>query len=400
MLLGTLYAWGANHLGQAGAGPGEDRLAPAPVAGLAPVHAVCCNPSGAVLALDGDGRVWSWGWNEHGMLGRGAQPEGTQPILLPTSLRKRGHRMLAPDPEDPAAFVLQGACPPAPIPGLPPIVQIALGSENGYALDAHGVLWAWGAGICTGHPWPKHQIQTPVQWEPLRVPGLPALRSVHIHPEGSAAYAIDTTGQAWSWGNGYEGELGHGKRRNDATPGPVARMSAVRCLAAGSFCALAVQEDGSAWGWGNAQDGVGFLPPTKRTVRVLEPVPVQDMGAAVQQAWMGGHLAIYRTVDGAVHGAGIGLLDLLARHAEGADDAVHRLPELDRFQHFFLGGGHGFGVDPQGRAHGFGRVECGALGNGESDEDLHRQAVPLALPGPVLAMAVAGYSSFALCGLE
>lgn len=352
MPLGTLHAWGANHLGQAGAGPGEDRLAPLPLEGLPPVQAVSASPAGAVLALDGKGIVWSWGWNHQGMIGRGAQPGGAQPIWPPRSLRRRRHRMLEPDPADPAAIVLQGACPPAPLPGLPPIGQIALGNDNGYALDAEGQLWAWGAGIGTGHPWPKNQIETPVHWAPVRVPGLPALRSVHVHPEGLAAYAIDTTGQAWSWGNGCEGELGHGKRRNDHVPGRIAGLSAVRSLAAGSFCALAVQEDGSAWGWGKAQDGVGFLPPTKRTLRVLEPVPVQDMGAAVRQAWMGGHLALYRTVDGSMHGAGVGLLELLARHVQG---------------------------------------------NGEPDEDLLRQAVPLSLPGTVLAMAAAGHSSFAVC---
>lgn len=92
------------------------------------------------------------------MLGRGAQPAGAQPIWPPTSLRRRRHRMLEPDPADPAAIVLQGACPPAPLPGLPPIGQIALGNDNGYALDAEGQLWAWGAGIVTGHPWPKNQI--------------------------------------------------------------------------------------------------------------------------------------------------------------------------------------------------------------------------------------------------
>lgn len=397
MPLGTLHAWGANHLGQAGAGPGEDRWAPAPVAGLPPVQAVCCNGAGAALALDGEGLVWSWGWNHQGMLGRGPQPPGAEPIWPPTALRRRGHRMQAPDPSDPAAFVLQGACPPAHISGLPPTVQIALGSDNGYALDDQGQLWAWGSCIGTGHPWPKHQIETPVQWTPVRVPGLPALRSVHIHPEGLAAYAIDTTGQAWSWGNGHEGELGHGKRRNDPVPAQIPGLAAVRSLAAGSFCALAVQEDGRAWGWGSAQDGIGFLPPTRRTLRVLEPVPVQDLGAAVQQAWVGGHLALYRTAAGTLHGAGIGLADLLARHAQEGDGAVHRLPELDRFSHFFLGEHHGFAVDARGAAHGFGRVECGALGNGEGGEDLLRQAVPLSLPGAVLAMAAAGHSSFAIC---
>ena len=51
MPLGTLHAWGANHLGQAGAGPGEDRLAPLPLEGLPPVQAVSASPAGAVLAL-------------------------------------------------------------------------------------------------------------------------------------------------------------------------------------------------------------------------------------------------------------------------------------------------------------------------------------------------------------
>jgi len=427
---GVLYAWGANHTGQATGVPGEDQGAPAPVPGLPPVVQAVCNACTA-LALDAEGRVWSWGWNHGGLLGRGPHPTQMQAIWTPAALRRRGHRMFAPSAEPPTPApqdddpdwdggpewdealqmlqsaadrappppALQGACPPQAVQGLPPIAQIAIGDAAALALDREGGVWAWGEHTLCGLPSSQRMVAEDLCWTPVRVSGLERIRHISLHPEGTAAYAVDAAGTAWSWGQGWEGELGQGKRRSDAVPAPIVFSAPVRTVAAGAFCALALLEDGTAWGWGNAQAHLGFHSPKRNTLRVLAPVPVQGLAGAVRGLWLGGNVAVYRLENGDSYVCGTGLDLLREAWADEFPAQPLRAPELDGWADFFVGGSHGFAIDGQGHAWGFGRVECGALANGEDAEDVLRAPLPIAaLPGRALALAAAGHSSLALCG--
>ena len=429
---GVLYAWGANHTGQATGVPGEDLGAPLAVPGMPPMVQAVCNACTA-LALDAEGRVWSWGWNQDGLLGRGPHPAQAQAIWTPAALRRRGHRMLGPSTEPPTPApqdsdpdgdggpewdealqmlqsvvdraqaeapppALQGACPPQVVQGLPPIVQLAIGEAAALALDHDGGVWAWGDGSLCGTPPGKGIGAQSTCWTPVRVPGLERIRRISLHPEGTAAYAVDAAGTAWSWGHGWEGELGQGKRRADAVPAPIVFSAPVRTLAAGAFCALALLEDGTAWGWGNAQTHLGFHAPKRNTLRVLAPVPVQGLAGAVRGLWLGGSVAVYRLENGDSYACGTGLGLLREAWCGEFPAQPLRAPELDGWDDFFMGGSHGFAIDGQGRAWGFGRVECGALANGEDAEDVLRAPFPIAaLPGQALALAAAGHSSFAIC---
>ena len=425
---GVLHAWGANHTGQVTGVPGEDQGTPLAVPGLPPVVQAVCNACTA-LALDVEGRVWSWGWNEGGMLGRGPRPPRAQAIWTPAALRRRGHRMFGPATEPPtpapedggadgdggpewddamqnlqaamdkaqtAAPALQGACPPAVVPGLPPIARIAIGKEAALALDHEGGVWAWGERTFCGVPPAKGIAPQTSCWTPARVPGLEGIRHVSLHPDETAAYAVDAAGSAWSWGHGWEGELGQGKRRSDATPAPIAFAAPVRTLAAGVYCALALLEDGSAWGWGNAQEQVGFVSPQRNTLRVLAPVPVQGLPGPVRHLWLGAHAAVYRLESGDSYAGGS--LDPWRGAWRGEHAAQPlRLAECDGWTDFFLGDSHGFAIDGQGRTWGFGRVECGALANGEDAEDVLHAPFPLTgMPGQALALAAAGHSSLGI----
>ncbi|MFT4243066.1 MAG: hypothetical protein QM569_12355 [Acidovorax sp.] len=421
---GMLWAWGANHLGHLGAGPGFDQPAPRPVPGLPPVRAVCANAS-AVLALDGQGRVWSWGWNTGGLLGRG-RPADEKPYWLPTVLRDMGHRNLDPlgNPPDAAepggedeafdeelqallgsipvqvspAPVMEGVCTPGLVAGLPPVVQLAISKDNGFALDADGGVWAWGAGGRMGIPLPKGFAMPEPVPTPVRVAGLPPVRAIAAHPEGDAIYALDAQGVLWSWGNGYEGALGQGKRRVDPVPAPVEGLGPVRSVHALADAALAVLEDGRVFGWGSAESGVGFEAPRKNTWRVPAPVPVAGLPGPVRGLWTGPGLAVYRLEDGSTLACGQGLRGMRPDSPDEPPRAPQRQPDLDRFTDFYLGDHHGFAVDGAGAAHGFGRVASGALGQGETDADLLRGWTPIAaLPHPVHALAAAGHSSLAVC---
>ena len=429
---GQLWAWGANHLGQMGAGPGFDQFAPVPVPGLPPVRAVCTNAS-AVLALDADGRVWSWGWNTRGMLGRG-RPIDEKAYWLPTVLRDQGHRNLEPagnPPEMPgtvptgkddeeaasdAAFdaelkallgsmpvnvspapVMEGVCPPGQVPGLPAVVQIAMGDENGFALDRDGAVWAWGAGGCMGVTLSQSLELPQPALMPMRVTGLPPVEAISAHPAGGTVYALDTEGTVWSWGHGYEGELGQGKRRTDPVPAPIVGLAPVRSIHALNFSALAVLTDGQMVGWGSAESGVGFEAARKNTWRVTAPVPVQGLSGPVRALWVGHGLAVYRLEDGSTWVCGTGVRGMYPSASDDPPRVPRRQPELDSFVDFFLGDNHGFALDAAGAVHGFGRVESGALGQGECEVDVLRDWGPITMPHPVRTMAAAGHHSFAVC---
>lgn len=427
--VGVLWAWGANHLGQMGGGPGWDQPEPHPVPGLPPVRAVCTNAS-AALALDTQGCVWSWGWNTRGLLGRG-RPAEERAYWLPTVLRDMGHRNTDPAgnppdsrdaqaaPEDDMALaaeidtglqalraelpvsaslapVMEGVCPPGRVEGLPPVVQIALSNDNGFALDDCGGVWAWGAGGRLGLPLPKSWALPPPALQPVRVAGLPAVRAIAAHPGGDVVYALDAQGVVWSWGNGHEGALGQGKRREDPVPAPITGLAPVRSVHALADAALALLEDGQVLGWGSAESGVGFESPKKNTWRVLAPVPVAGIAGPVRSLWTGHGLAVYRLDDGTTWACGQGLRTMNPQDPQEPERNPRRERGLDGFVDFHLGADHGFGVDAAGRVSAFGRVQSGALGQGETDADLVREWTTVPLPRPVRAMAAAGHHSFAV----
>lgn len=110
---GTVWGWGRNINGSL-AQPGNNKLFPGPVQieGLSDIVAVAAGGQFS-LALDRSGKVFSWGPNTHGQLGRAIDgPFTTEP---------------------------------RPIGGLPPIERIVAGKDRGYAIDRNRQAWAWGS---------------------------------------------------------------------------------------------------------------------------------------------------------------------------------------------------------------------------------------------------------------
>lgn len=67
---GGVWCWGQNERGQLGDGTTDLRRAPVRVAGLPPVARIAVGRLWHSCALTTDRRVWCWGSNEHGELGR------------------------------------------------------------------------------------------------------------------------------------------------------------------------------------------------------------------------------------------------------------------------------------------------------------------------------------------
>jgi len=310
-------------------------------------------------------------------------------------LRNRGHA-LTPASGDGSQGGLTASSfmslPPGMIPGLPAMRQVALAHDRALGLDASGQVWTWGGPPQFG------KDGTALQAAPAsRVERLTGIRQLSAAPDGHAFYAVDEGGQLWSWGEGFEGELGRGKRRSDPVPGPVELPAPVRSVHAGAFCCLALLEDGTVWGWGDSDNLLGFYPAKSNTTRVLLPVRMAAL-PEIDQMWFAGLLAVFHTQTGTgwVSGGGIGMLDPL--RAGDAAREPERCPALDDFVEFSLGDCHGFALSAEGRVVAFGNGECGALGNGSMDEDVHMGMVTLTLPGRPLALASFAHHSFAIVG--
>ena len=200
---GDLYAWGEGHTGVLGQGPGEDQDGPRPVPGLPPLTAVA---AGAFVAygIDAQGRVWSWGWDtENHLLGRGRAV--LPPALPPRSLREMGYALT--EPED----AVGGVGLPAVIDDLPPVVQIGAANDNTYLLTKDGEVWSWGDPTGLGRK--ARQVAD----RPERIAALPRIVQLSASPNGGTCYALDEDLGIWCWGQGHEGQLGHGKPRAEAT---------------------------------------------------------------------------------------------------------------------------------------------------------------------------------------
>lgn len=193
---GTVWGTGANSYGQLGDGSFSSRLTPVKVNLPTDRRYVAISAGNYFsLALDEQGRVWSWGFNQKGQLGDGTTST-TSPYGKSTPVQ--------------VAFSS----------GLK-LVSVHAGWDHGYALDSSGVLWGWGVNsagqLGDGS---KTNRSTPVA----------VSVGTGIAPQASAtggefSYFLDSTGTLWSHGANAYGQLGNGSKTQSSLPVKVSLLS-------------------------------------------------------------------------------------------------------------------------------------------------------------------------------
>jgi alpha-tubulin suppressor-like RCC1 family protein len=208
---GHVWAWGANGFGQLGDGTTTARTNPIQVPELEGVIAVAAGDDHS-LALLADGSVRAWGANAAGQLGDGTSQDQARPVVVQ---------------------------------GLEHVRSLAAGHAFSLALQTDGTVWAWGANeagqLGDGSNTPSGL--------PVRVRGLEGVEMIAAGAYFGLARKAD--GSVWAWGADEYGQLGQGTPspgRN--APVPVARLSRITTIAAGSYHALAVDASGTVWAWG------------------------------------------------------------------------------------------------------------------------------------------------------
>lgn len=208
---GTVWAWGANALGQLGNGTRADSTLPVRVAGLGNVADLAAGATHG-LAARSDGTVWAWGGNSVGQLGNGGNTD---------------------------------AVSAGPVPGLVDIVRVAAGQGHSLALQRDGTVWAWGANDI-GQLGDGSQTS---QTAPVRVKGLSGVSA--IAAGGNHSLALKADGTVWAWGANAFGQLGDGFTENRTQPVQVLILSEVTAVSGGGQHSVALKADGTVWAWGD-----------------------------------------------------------------------------------------------------------------------------------------------------
>jgi alpha-tubulin suppressor-like RCC1 family protein len=132
---------------------------------------------------------------------------------------------------------------------------VALGSNFTLALKADGTVSSWGLN------WFQALGDSAVANGDVRTtPGPVAdLTDVVAVAAGTNhGLALKDDGSVWAWGRNYVGELGDGTATQRATPVQVANLSGVVAISAGGDTSLALKNDGTVWIWGI--DGTSIYP--------------------------------------------------------------------------------------------------------------------------------------------
>ena len=254
---GRVYIWGNNEYGQLGDGTTTNSVLPICISdkenelkgkrivdiSAGEVHTV---------AIDEEGKVYTWGYNEFGQLGDGTTTNSTLPICI----SEKGNE-------------LKGKR----------IVDISAGGGHTVAIDEEGKIYAWGNnevgqlgdGTTTNSVLP---ICISDKDNELKGKKIISISAGVVH-----TVALDEEGKAYTWGNNEYGQLGDGKTTNSVLPICISdkdnelKGKKIISISAGVVHTVALDEEGKAYTWGNNE--YGQLGDGKTTNSVL-PICISD----------------------------------------------------------------------------------------------------------------------------
>ena len=223
-----VYSWGAdNSFGQLGHGDTEPQRVPRRIEALrpsgaqpAPAQVACGRQHSLVLCVDGG--VHSFGRGCVGQLGLG----GTADELLPRRIMRA-----APEGDE----MGHGA--------MPRVTLLSAGVFHSLAVTEGGALYSWGSGTNgrLGHG------DTVMRLRPRRVEALGDVDVVHASAGSGHSLAVSAGGALYTWGQGYNGRLGHGNQETKPQPAIVEALLShtIRQAVAGSEFTIAVTDKGA-----------------------------------------------------------------------------------------------------------------------------------------------------------
>ena len=220
---GDIYSWGNNYNGQLGLGNTDSLITSptkVPVSGVKFINVQTGNYHS--LALTDSGDIYSWGSNYYGQLGLGTSGSGT-------------------NKDTPQKVTVNGV----------KFTDIAVGLYHSLALTDTGVLYSWGFNE-SGQLGSGNTANLP---SPTKVT-VGGAKFTDIATGGFHSFALTDSGEVYSWGSGFFGQLGlgtSGTDTNKASPQKITMPDGVTKFTdiSGSYVhSLALTDTGVLYSWG------------------------------------------------------------------------------------------------------------------------------------------------------
>lgn len=317
---GGVGSWGENLNGQEGVFPPyEGSVCPktyGPFASALPANvpigasaSQLYGNGGEYAAISPSGEVWEWGENNESSMGIGKKTCG---VSLPTQLKIEGVSEITSavlgggvslwvtstgalygsgsDSFDQLGYggetgSSERAFTPKLISGVSKVIEAAAGAESSYALESNGTVWGWGSNrygqLGNGTSSTKY-FKTPAE-----VPGLTNVVSIVTY--GSTAYALESSGKVWAWGDNSEGELGNGKTTQSDSPIEIPELAGVKAFKHSGTGGpmFVIKTDGTIWGWGPNTNNLlmnGKTEPSLAPLQVKGVSEVAEISASLDNA--------------------------------------------------------------------------------------------------------------------
>jgi alpha-tubulin suppressor-like RCC1 family protein len=250
---GTVSCWGQNQDGQLGNGQKNvNSSKPVDVMNVANARGIACGATFSCALITGGG-VMCWGNGLGGQLGTGSK------VIQPTAVQ---------------------------VADLTDAVGISAGESHACAVKSDGKLACWGDGI-------NGQLGNGDQLEKTK-PTLAALTDVALVTAAQrSTCAMKKDGSVYCWGANELGQLGSGAASSSPNPSPIVVSGLTQAIAAsaGAIHACAVKTGGAVVCWGNGfqgQLGDGVPRPDASTPQP-SPAPVSGITNAIGVATGGNH---------------------------------------------------------------------------------------------------------------
>ena len=240
------------------------------------------------VALDNQGKVYTWGWAERGQLGHGTFEPCTEPKAVSALEYK--------PPEGSHVCLPLDAGPPRDLAEKLMIKQIAVGDEHTLALSTQGQVYSWGAGgrgqLGCGD-FLNHALPRLVSGLRRRVGDI-ACGAYH-------SVALVSMGSVYTWGSGAQLGLGVFTGNGDrCVPNPIKslRKRRIRQINCGWGFTIVSTHAGNVFSWGENKCGqLGHGDTRPRFIPTLIDALVSDVKRS---------LRISQISCGARHSAAIG----------------------------------------------------------------------------------------------
>lgn len=255
------------------------------------------------------------------------------------------------------------------------IRKFAATQLSGYVIDANDDMYAWGSNLCgqlgigsiTAQCLPT-LVCCGLKWASL---------AMNSHSSSQVMGGITTTGEAYTWGEGFCGDLGNGTITNACLPTPVSCGFRWKSLNMANGLAIGIRDNGDAYAWGNNHCSA-FGNGTILDVQCL-PTPQLCCGLKWRSIGVGDEFGAGISVDCLGYSWGTNCGGKLGR----GDTGPHSQPNLIccglKWKQLSVGSHHMVGLTVDNLVYAWGCNSCGKLGIGSLTAKC--QPVPVCLAG-------------------